>query len=340
MRSQSEDMLKQSKVIYKNVINRIAVALIVNAVLLVALSNVTAIFEYLFTQVFASGSDITDAIFRIIDCVVYFASFTLPILVFSYMQKQGESEIYTPRPKPVNRFSGLECAAAIGLSLGVILFSSYVNYFVVNSFSSYSDFTSETFWAVELDKPYQIVIYAINIAVVPAVCEELLFRGTICKALMPYGRGTAIVISALLFSLMHTNIEQTIYTFVAGVLLAWIYVKTDSIIYPMLLHFINNATSVLSTVAYEKLSEDTAIIVSYTVEEIIFALSVLSALYLVLKHKKARKKAVEEATTDEDETVLPLGTGEKVGGFFSVGMIIYIAYCVLKMAYYLYISYQ
>lgn len=60
----------------------------------------------------------------------------------------------------------------------------------------------------------------------------------------------AIIISALLFGLMHANIRQTLYTFVGGIVLAILAIKTRSILPAMIIHFTNNAVAVYLEHAY------------------------------------------------------------------------------------------
>ena len=79
-------------------------------------------------------------------------------------------------------------------------------------------------------------------AVVPAICEELLFRGVIFKGLLDkYKPLYAILIGGALFMLMHGSLQQTLYQFILGVVLCLVYYLTKNIFYPMLLHFLNNA---------------------------------------------------------------------------------------------------
>ena len=74
----------------------------------------------------------------------------------------------------------------------------------------------------------------------PALCEELTHRGLIYSGLKKYGERNAVLISALLFALMHQNIMQVFYAFVAGIILGSLRSKTNSIIPGMIVHFSNN----------------------------------------------------------------------------------------------------
>ena len=90
------------------------------------------------------------------------------------------------------------------------------------------------------------------IAVLPAVLEEMVFRGFVLQSLRRHGDGFAVFISALLFGLMHGNIVQVPFAFMVGLVIGWLYVVTDNIWIPILVHFFNNALSVcMEFIAYD-----------------------------------------------------------------------------------------
>lgn len=82
--------------------------------------------------------------------------------------------------------------------------------------------------------------------VVTPVLEELLFRGLILNGFLKrYKPGYAILFSALLFALFHLNPWQMISSFVFGLFLAWLFVKTRSLLFPILAHIISNSLVVI-----------------------------------------------------------------------------------------------
>ena len=82
------------------------------------------------------------------------------------------------------------------------------------------------------------------IAIIGPVLEEILFRGAITKALLQqYNPTKAILISALLFGVFHINPAQILPAFLIGILLAWTYYKTGSLIPCILMHVLNNSLS-------------------------------------------------------------------------------------------------
>lgn len=82
-------------------------------------------------------------------------------------------------------------------------------------------------------------------AVLPALVEEMIFRGYILGALRPHGDGLAIVLSAVLFGLFHGNVLQIPFALILGLVMGYLTVQTDSIWPAVLLHFTNNLMSVL-----------------------------------------------------------------------------------------------
>lgn len=81
------------------------------------------------------------------------------------------------------------------------------------------------------------------------VVEEMVFRGAVLRTLVDmFNRQwhwVAIVLSALLFGVIHMNLAQGLHAFVIGLLLGWMYYRTSSIIPGILLHWINNSVAYL-----------------------------------------------------------------------------------------------
>lgn len=94
------------------------------------------------------------------------------------------------------------------------------------------------------------VIYALLcIAVVPAVCEELLFRGFLLSGLSSSaGKWTAIVVSAAVFAVFHFFLFKFAVTAGLGVLLAYLCWQSRSILPAVLAHLIHNGLGTLMAV--------------------------------------------------------------------------------------------
>ncbi|HFI0456066.1 TPA: lysostaphin resistance A-like protein [Streptococcus suis] len=88
----------------------------------------------------------------------------------------------------------------------------------------------------------------INMACLPAIAEEVITRGYLFKKLFEKHKMLGIVVSGLIFAFLHgpTDLGSWIIYASPGFILAYLYYKTDYLIYPIAVHFINNAWSVLA----------------------------------------------------------------------------------------------
>ena len=78
-------------------------------------------------------------------------------------------------------------------------------------------------------------------ALLPAIAEELIFRGMIQKSLSKKLNGVStIILTSIMFFLMHGALQQTVYQFLVGIMLSYVVCVGGSILYAMLLHFLNN----------------------------------------------------------------------------------------------------
>jgi len=99
---------------------------------------------------------------------------------------------------------------------------------------------------LELILKYPFPVAFFVIALMPAVCEEFIFRGILYQGYRKYSVSGAIVLTAVLFGLMHMNMNQLSYAFVIGLLFAGINEVTGSVIPSVLLHlYINGKSAVL-----------------------------------------------------------------------------------------------
>lgn len=97
----------------------------------------------------------------------------------------------------------------------------------------------------------QIILFAL----VPAICEETLFRGFVLSAFRDkktFGQKNekhivfAIVVSGILFGIMHLDFIRIIPTSILGMVMAYNVYKSKSIFTSVGIHFFNNLLSVLS----------------------------------------------------------------------------------------------
>ena len=84
------------------------------------------------------------------------------------------------------------------------------------------------------------VLNILLLGILPAIFEELIFRGVIFNGLRKKGFWFATLISSALFALVHLSIWQSVYPFIMGIILCLVAEKTGSTVYSMIVHFCNN----------------------------------------------------------------------------------------------------
>ena len=140
----------------------------------------------------------------------------------------------------------------------------------------------------------EMVLMFISTAILPGILEEFVFRGLMLTNLAPYGRGTAILGSALLFGLMHMNPQQFFYTTMMGIILGYVYVRTRSIWVCIAIHILNNGLAVVQEIFFGTMEYADANFASAILTAVVVALGGLSILILLAVRAAKRKKSPAE----------------------------------------------
>ena len=272
--------------------------------------------------------------YELIYAVGYLLSFMLPVPFLKWLLKRGE-HTWRPMYAPFRISRRIPLILFAGMAL--IFSAAYLNASFVSIFS-YSDFSSEIIWQEGgAQQPYEIVLQFIVMCVVPAFCEEFLFRGAILTNCLPFGRTNAILISALLFGLMHQNAEQILYAFLAGILLGVVYELTGSIWNCIFLHLFNNFFSMLETVLEDQMqSQLTQTVATAIFELTLFLLGILSLVILIRACFSQRKDFREgvfgrSVPASDYYAEYPVSARSAVRHFLTPTMIIFLCLCVLQI---------
>ena len=175
------------------------------------------------------------------------ANFILKLVVlfvfgFWYAVRENKWH-YRPDYRPlftVKRIAGLTAIGlfgqyAIGITVG------FLRYLLPNIFASY-DNVSEIL-SLKNGSPFAVLLLVV---VVGPIAEELLFRGVIYGGLRTcFPVDVSALVSALIFGIYHKNIVQGLYAAAFGIILAYIFEKTQSIWGSTLMHMAFNLSSYL-----------------------------------------------------------------------------------------------
>ena len=232
-----------------------------------------------------------EIIFGILSAVVYFASFTLAAWFYHLTAKKVRPEPVRFTPKlPANAFLIIFAGVACTFTL------SMINSIAV-SLLGFGGGEEIFRYPTEFSKDSSIIIQFISVAIVPAFCEEVLFRGVVLSNLMPYGKANAILVSALLFGLMHGNLYQFLYATAAGIVMGCVYVLTESIWCSILLHFINNTISVFQLAITDRFSAEYSWIIVAVMACILLFVGIVCAYFIITKKDKEGRGVAFESLT-------------------------------------------
>jgi len=93
---------------------------------------------------------------------------------------------------------------------------------------------------------YPFLVQIFFVAVIPAFVEEFVFRGVFYHSYRKNGILGAALLSGFIFGIVHLNINQFVYAFVLGAILALLVEATGSMLTSMIAHFAINTYSIIT----------------------------------------------------------------------------------------------
>jgi membrane protease YdiL (CAAX protease family) len=109
-----------------------------------------------------------------------------------------------------------------------------------------------TVFLTTIRNPMELLLAMIVIAIIPAVGEELLFRGLVQNQLRSWTRNAhlAVWITGILFSAIHIQFYGFVPRMLLGVLFGYMYLWSGNLLYPILAHFANNGFQLIMLYLY------------------------------------------------------------------------------------------
>jgi uncharacterized protein len=126
-----------------------------------------------------------------------------------------------------------------------------------------------------------LLVTLIHIAVVPSVCEEIMYRGYVLRM---FERSTsplwAILITGFIFGAYHMRLSQLIPLILLGVVITWLAWKSNSLVPAMAAHLANNGGSVILANRYPDMA-DVDFSGTFTLDPLLIGGSVIFSAILV-----------------------------------------------------------
>jgi len=236
--------------------------------------------------------------------------FFLPLFFYLRMTKQRLVDISAPRGKIENYR-----VERVGVRFNAVLFlfAAAIVLNIANLAGGATEMLYRVFGAeypsTRLPEDYIYLALAFISSVIFApICEELLFRGVVLKALSPYGARWAILVSGVLFALMHGSVYQLFYAFCAGCAIAFFSYAANSLSVAIGLHLANNLVSFITALVNLMCGEGAAQVFGYVLLGITAPTAVVGAVYFV-------KKGIWRVLNDGGgECGEPIGSQDRVSG--------------------------
>ncbi|MFK8039713.1 MAG: lysostaphin resistance A-like protein [Crocinitomicaceae bacterium] len=184
----------------------------------------------------------------IVSQIVIFGGAT--ILYFKITKLEFGTYINIAKPTKNGLF--LTLLAFITAVLVIVLFSPLIEWFK-NTFANHQwvlhqlEVTKVQTEVLSNFRGYKLPIALLVLALLPAIFEELVFRGILYRLIKDIS-GNAILsifLSGLLFSLIHFQALSFLPIAIVGFLLAYLYEKTNNLTHSILLHFAFNAIQII-----------------------------------------------------------------------------------------------
>ena len=189
-------------------------------------------------------------IYLILSCFIFVISIYLPYLLLkSYIPKE-ERKNADEADRKINKERIIQCIKYIIVGIPIISIIQMICSFAIEKMGVGVDVT-ETLGVFNYSGVLSTILIFLQVAILPAIFEELFVRKGIIGVTKRKGAIFAVVVSSLIFATIHMNVSQFIFAFLVGILFGIIRVKTNKLYPTMVLHFINNGFAIIEALFYD-----------------------------------------------------------------------------------------
>ncbi len=160
---------------------------------------------------------------------------------------------------------------------------------------------------------WEVLITIVLVSVLPAIGEEVLFRGGVARGLKRKNYLFAILMSGLMFSIFHGNAAQTVHQFFIGMVFAYLYFVTGSLLASMFAHLLNNLFAVLFELALANVNITLSLGAEIAIWVVVCIIGFV-AMYFLLRYMMKISKEVKGLPQNQDK----MAWAKDLGNAFSV----------------------
>lgn len=251
-------------------------------------------------------ADLYQYIHYLVDILSFLLAFGLPCLMIVMLTGAPPRAAF-----PWKRVKASFVLPALFVCLGVSVVGTFTSRVLASWLYSIFGIIPQMSSYVIPTSPGAFALYVFAVAVMPAFFEEMLFRGAVMQTLRRFGDGFALMISSLLFAMMHGNLVQGPNALITGLAIGYFVLRSGSLRTGMIIHLANNMLVILTELVSRFLSADQRAYLSLFMTAAYLLLGGIGLVWLLLRHTNMFQLAPSD---------YPLRAGSKYFLFFTSGM--------------------
>ncbi len=243
-------------------------------------SMVLGIFQIFnpYMHIYEDGSVLSPLIMELVELISGNLALLLPFLLLLFISHSPVERILPFRP-----FRASVTLPSLFIALGVsvigyvasVMISAFLSLFGIQPVMADLGFPTEASAAF---------LFVLNITLIAPLAEEIVFRGVILNTLRRFGDCFALLISSLLFALIHLNLVQIPNAFVMGLVIGYFTLSTGSLWTGVCIHVLNNSLVLLVNGILMNTSPDTQLLVMLCTYTLYLAAGIIALLILLRNH--------------------------------------------------------
>ncbi len=225
-----------------------------------------------------------------------FSCLSMAVVLFAILRVKKTNVFKGVNLKPCNFVYILH---ALAISYGMLFGFGFINDAVVQLFVNIGLNVSQL--EVPLNSHLHFIVFALVLAVLPALFEECFFRGFMQDNLKGIKTYLAILTVSLSFALYHKSLAQFVYQLIYGIALGLLFNRSGSVIPCIIAHFLNN----FSVICFEYYHINVNLYNPLLIISGLFILGV--SLFILIFHQREKTSQCQQGLSALKDFYLPFG---------------------------------
>lgn len=221
-----------------------------------------------------SANEIASECFQILFSII---AIFIPFFVIMFSVKKYHFDDSFALSKPFDKSLFL---SAIPAGLMLCLVGDRISTYIYVFFKNFGVELTTSHESVVPKNPSALFLFIICTSVIAPMVEEFAMRCIALQPLRKYGEKYAIIMTSIVFGLMHQNITQGIFAFMAGLVLSYFAISTGSVWCSMIIHGLNNLLSVVTQILGEQ-NDNIATYFYVVITVVIYILGTVGLVFFV-----------------------------------------------------------